>query len=102
MKADNSIAPSLQRCARLNITCMVRTIEYEVATVTASSDNTGLIVGVVILGVLFVASGLVALYLFCYIKRLAMIYIVYFHGQIPTGLASGMLIPLLVIQQANQ
>ena len=49
----------------------------EVATGTASSNSTGLIVGVVVLGVLFVTSGLVALYLFCYIKRLAMIYIVY-------------------------
>ena len=60
----------------------VSTNEYrdEVATVTRSPDNTGLIAGVVVLGVLFVASGLVALYLFCYIKRLAMIYIVYFPG----------------------
>ncbi|XP_065826349.1 uncharacterized protein [Oscarella lobularis] len=49
----------------------VSTNEYrdEVATVTRSPDNTGLIAGVVVLGVLFVASGLVALYLFCYIKR---------------------------------
>ena len=42
----------------------------ETTTVKASPDNTGLIAGVAVLGALFVASG-IALYLFCYIRRLA-------------------------------
>ena len=76
----------------------------EVATVTASSNNTSLVAGVVVLGVLFVSSGLVALYLFCYIKRLAMTFIVNFHCCIPVGLTSRikMLILLLVAQLAKQ
>ena len=76
----------------------------ETTTVKASSDNTGLITGVAVLSVLFVASGLIALYLFCYVKRLAMIYIVNFHCCIPVGLTSRikMLILLLVAQLAKQ
>ena len=53
----------------------VLSVSYtEMTTVKASPDNTGLIAGVAVLGVLFVASGLIALYLFCYIRRLAMGY----------------------------
>ena len=51
----------------------------ETTTVKASPDNTGLIAGVAVLGVLFVASGLIALYLFCYVRRLAMVDFVNFH-----------------------
>ncbi|XP_065826328.1 uncharacterized protein [Oscarella lobularis] len=48
----------------------VLSVSYtEMTTVKASPDNTGLIAGVAVLGVLFVASGLIALYLFCYIRR---------------------------------
>ncbi|XP_065826249.1 netrin receptor unc-40-like isoform X2 [Oscarella lobularis] len=41
----------------------------EMTTVKTSPHNTGLIAGVTVLSALFVASGLIALYLFCYIKR---------------------------------
>ena len=74
----------------------------EVATVTASSDNTGLIAGVAILGILFVVSGLIALYLFCYIKRSGMIYIVHFHFLISVGLTSRIKILILVARLAKQ
>ena len=64
---------------RKSNTLPVSTHKYsdEVATVKASPDNTSLIAGVVVLGVLFVTSGLFSLYLLCHIKRLAMIYTFY-------------------------
>ena len=82
----------------------------EVSTVKAviptdEDNNTGLIAGLVVLGVLFMASGLFALYLLRYTKRFAIIHMVhrYFHSQNCVGLASGMkpFVRFLVLQLAE-
>ena len=64
---------------RSNILTVLIDKYSEMTTVKANPDNTGLVAGVAVLGVLFVASGLIALYLFCYIRRLAMVDFVNFH-----------------------